>query len=158
MPKQDQKEAGFLNQQTNPLLKPVTTMYTFLLLHKHGEHDDTSTHGAQQQGWDASLEWQRELLVNGEPRSASDSVYCSSLVLTRCFLCASMRDFNRVLMCQKPSEDRLMQECWCQLQSANSRNHSVPSAELATKTAQCTWGCQPEPLQQPPPPPLPSLA
>lgn len=127
MPKQDQKEAGFLNQQTNPLLKPVTTMYTFLLLHKHGEHDDTSTHGAQQQGWDACLEWQRELLVNGEPRSASDSVYCSSLVLTRCFLCASMRDFNRVLMCQKPSEDRLMQECWCQLQSANSRNHWSPA-------------------------------
>lgn len=51
-----------------------------------------------------------ELLVNGEPRSGSDSVYCSSLVLTRCFLCVSMRDFNRVLICQKLPEDRIMQE------------------------------------------------
>lgn len=51
MPKQAQSEARFLNQQVNSLLKPVIITYTTLLsLHKHGEHDDTSTQGAQQQG------------------------------------------------------------------------------------------------------------
>lgn len=51
MPKQAPSEARFLNQQVNSLLKPVSITYTtFLSLHKHGEHDDTSTQGAQQQG------------------------------------------------------------------------------------------------------------
>lgn len=49
MPKQAQSEAQFLNQQL--VEKPVIITYTTLLsLHKHGEHDDTSTQGAQQQG------------------------------------------------------------------------------------------------------------
>lgn len=141
-------------RQANSLLKPVITMYIILLLlHKHGEHDDTSTQGAQQQGWGAHLERQRELLVHGEHRSASDSVYCSSLVLSRFFICVNVRDLNRVLTCQKPCEDRLI----LMPVTEDSRSHSVPGTELTTKTVQGTWGCWPKPLQQPPHT-LPSLA